>query len=169
MHNEAMAWVAQYATNEPVSVLDLGGRDINGSPRSLFPGATAYTVIDIQPGNGVDFVADAATWVPDRTYDYVCATEVFEHTPTWPAICRTAWEACNPGGWFIATMAGPGRPEHSAIDGGWTLYPGEHYRNITPAELLAELESIGWCDVIVDQQPSPADVRSVARKPLLTD
>ena len=40
MHPEAMEWVAKHATGDPVSVLDLGGRYINGSPRELFPNAT---------------------------------------------------------------------------------------------------------------------------------
>lgn len=164
MHPEAMGWVARYATTDPVTVLDLGGRDINGSPRHLFPGATVYTVIDIAPGDGVDIVADAATWTPDRTYDVVVCTETFEHTPQWPAICRTAYAACAAGGMFVATMAGPGRPEHSAVDGGWTLHPGEHYENVRPDDLRSVLGQIGWRDIIIDQQSWPADVRSVAWK-----
>jgi hypothetical protein len=64
MHDQAMAWIAKHATSEPVTVLDIGGRDVNGSPQQLFP-AAAYTVLDIRPGEDVDIVADAATWDPD--------------------------------------------------------------------------------------------------------
>lgn len=164
MHNEAWLWVAEYATQAPVTVLDLGGRNINGSCIAAFPHATVYRVVDLYPGPGVDIVADAATWQPDDEYDYVISTETFEHTPVWPQICVTAFKACKPGGTFIATMAGPGRAPHSGIDGGPTLYGGEHYGNVQPAKLKRVLEEIGWRDVIVDQQvsPAPCDTRCVA-------
>lgn len=163
MHPEAREWVSRYASADPISVLDIGGRDINGTSRDLFA-AAEYTVLDIAAGPGVDIVADAATWTPDREYDLVLCTEVFEHTPSWPQICATAHKACRPGGRVVLTMAGPGRPEHSAVDGGWTLHPGEHYANIHPHDLLQALEAAGWRDIIVDRQDSPADVRATAVK-----
>jgi hypothetical protein len=149
---------------EPVTVLDIGGRNINGSVRDLFPDA-AYTALDIREGDGVDIVADAATWTPTGEWDVVVCTEVFEHTASWPQICGTAFKACAAGGRFIATMAGPGRPAHSAVDGGWSLHPGEYYANIDPGRLHRELEACGFVDVTVDMQPNPADVRAVATKP----
>ncbi len=165
MHSEAYAWVAAHATDEPVAVLDLGGRNINGSVRPLFPAATVYRVLDIADGPNVDVVADAATWTPDREYDVTVACELFEHTAVWLDICLTAFKALRSGGQFIATMAGPGRPVHSGVDGGAWLFPGEHYGNVEPDRLRAELEAAGFVGVVVDQQPSPADVRAVARKP----
>lgn len=168
MHDAAMAWIAKHATTNPVRVLDLGGRDVNGNPRHLFPNATVYTVLDIRPGEKpeeVDIIADAAEWNPDgRTWDVVLSAECFEHTPVWPAICRTAYRACAPGGRFIVTTAGPGRPPHSAVDGLFRLLPGEHYANVPAPELERVLIETGWSDVIVDSQPSPADTRAVATK-----
>jgi len=157
MHPEAMAWVARYATDEPVSVLDLGGRDINGSPRGLFPNATSYTVLDVQMAEGVDIAADAATWDPNgRRWDLVLATELFEHTDQWPAVCVTAYKALRPGGRFVVTTAAPGRPPHSGIDGG-PLHFGEYYANVQPEQLREVLGAAGFTDVTVDTQPSPAD------------
>ena len=165
MHTEAFAWVQHHATTGPVTVLDIGGRNINGSVRDLFPNATVYTAMDIRAGDGVDIVADAAVWDPDgRRWEVVVCTEVFEHTASWPQICVTAFKACKPGGLFITTMAGPGRPAHSAVDGGWQLHPGEYYGNVDPDRLRRELEGCGFVDVVVDQQFSPADVRATARK-----
>lgn len=165
MHPEALAWVAKYATTDPVTILDIGGRDVTGpwggSPRYLFPGATVYRVLDIAAGPDVDVVADAATWEPDRTYDVVLAVELFEHAPRWPAICATAYAALTPGGLLIATMAGPGRPPHGAR-GAPGLELGEHYANIRPERLAAVLDRTGFVDVTVDVQSSPADVRAVA-------
>ena len=160
-----MQWIAKYATTGPVSVLDLGGRDINGSPEPLFP-ASAYTVLDLRDGPGVDITADAATWDPDgRVWDVVICAETFEHTANWRAIVRTAWKACKPGGRFIVTTAAPGRPPHSAVDGEFRLLPGEHYANIRPAELALALTAAGWADVLVDVQAFPCDVRATAVKP----
>lgn len=160
MHAQALEWVARFATDEPVRVLDIGGRDINGTPRVHFPNA-AYTVLDIRDAAGVDIIADAATWTPDAVWDVVVCTEVFEHADVWREICSTAHKACAAGGLFIATMAGPGRPAHSAIDGG-TLRSGEYYANVGPGELRHVLESLGWRDVVVDQLAE--DVRASATR-----
>jgi cyclopropane fatty-acyl-phospholipid synthase-like methyltransferase len=164
-----MAWIAKHATTDEVSVLDLGGRDVNGSPRHLWPNATRYTVLDIRAGDrpeDVDIIADASTWNPaGMTWDVVVCAETFEHTGSWPGICRTAFTALVPGGLFIATMAGPGRPAHSAIDGLFHLYPGEHYANVPPEELHRVLEEFRFTDIVVDQQFAPCDVRCTARRP----
>lgn len=161
-----MRWVEGFATDRPVKVLDLGGRDVNGTPRHLFPNATAYTVLDVRPGPNVDIVADAATWEPNgRRWDLVLATELFEHTPDWPAICVTAFKALWPGGRFVVTTAAPGRPIHSGVDGGGLLHPGEHYENIPPERLKDTLQAVGFVDITVDVQRSPADVRAVATRP----
>ena len=164
MHPEAFDWVTRHATDQPCSVLDIGGRNVNGSPRGLFPRADPYVTLDIEPGRDVQIVADAATWTPDREYDVVVCTEVFEHTASWPEICGTAFKALRPGGLIILTMAGPGRTPHSAFDGGPTLYAGEYYANVEAAHLQLVLESVGFSDVVVDVQYQPADVRATARR-----
>lgn len=166
MHQQAYDWVASHATAQPVKVLDIGGRNINGSVRDLFPAATQYRAVDQFEGEGVDIVADCAEWAPDDEYDVVVSTEVFEHAQRWREIVDTAYLALKPGGRFVATMAGPGRPEHSAIDGGWELHPGEYYRNVDPQDLRVALIESGFVDITVDQQQSPADVRCVATRPV---
>jgi predicted TPR repeat methyltransferase len=166
VHAEAYAWVQQHAPTDAITVLDIGGRNINGTVRDLFPNATTYRVIDIADDHGVDIVTDASTWTPDQQYDVVVCCEVFEHTPVWQGICWTAAKALTPGGWFITTMAGPGRAPHSAVDGGHILRDGEHYGNIHPDALRAILEDCGFEDVTVDQRHMPmADVRATARRP----
>ena len=166
MHAEAYEWVRLRATAEPVAVLDVGGRYINGSPRDLFPNADPYTVLDILPGDGVDIVADAASWIPDREYDVVVCCEVFEHVEKWPAILRTIHGALRPGGAAILTMAGPGRMQHSGVDGEHRLLDGEWYANVGPAELAAALADAGFVRMIVDYQPGPGDTRAVAYRPV---
>lgn len=122
------------------SVIDLGGRDINGTVHSLF--VTKPFVIDIAPGPGVDVVADAADWVPDREFDVVLCTEVLEHTPRWPGIIRTAHNALRPGGVLILTCATHGRPPHGAA----TTFPleGEYYANVDPDAVALALDGRGF-------------------------
>ncbi|MEV6879739.1 methyltransferase domain-containing protein [Amycolatopsis sp. NPDC051128] len=163
MHQQAYEWVDRHADADAARVLDIGGRNINGTIRDRFPGATEYVVLDIVEDAGVDIVADAATWRPDERFDAVVCAEVFEHTPVWREICLTVAVVLEPGGQFIATMAGPGRAPHSAMDGGPELRPGEHYGNIDPDELEDELVALGFEDVTVDQLGE--DVRCVAFAP----
>lgn len=148
MHDAALAFVRQWALAGPISVLELGSLFINGSARQAFP-AARYTGLDLVAGPGVDLVADAATWVPDRQFDVVVSTEVFEHCAQWHAICVTAWDALTPAGLFIVTCAGPGRAPHSAVDGG-PLREGEFYENVKAVDLHAWLELTGF-DVLVCQ------------------
>ncbi|MFJ9387712.1 class I SAM-dependent methyltransferase [Nocardioides sp. NPDC101246] len=161
MHTEALAWVVDYAPalGDPASVLDIGGRDVNGTPRHLFPSAE-YVSLDVLPG--ADITADAATWQPDRLYDAVVCTEVFEHAEHWRDICRTAHKACVPGGALVITCAGPGRALHSGVDGGPALHPGEWYCNVSAAELRDALETAGW--TVLACEESGADTRAFATK-----
>lgn len=170
MHDAASAWVGRLAvgcaglgdgTGGPTRVLDIGGRNINGTALDHFQGAVS-TVLDIAPGPGVDIVADASTWVPTAEWDVITCCEVYEHTAVWPGITATAFKALRPLGEFIVTCAGPGRFQHSAVDGG-DLFQGEWYQNVHPDELAAVLNAVGFVDVVVDQ--SGEDVRAYGRKP----
>lgn len=158
MHGAAFLWVLDHAPDSPGHVLDIGGRDVNGSPRAAIPGAMSWTTLDIAPGPGVDIVTDASTWTPDRTYDLVLCLEVFEHTDTWPDILKTIRTALSPSGYAILTMAGPGRAPHSAIDG-QAVRPGEHYANVHPDVLADKAGLAGFAHVHVDVLG--ADVRAV--------
>lgn len=162
MHEEALSYVTQHRTNETLAVLEIGGRWINGGVRGLFPNADPYMSLDIEDGEAVDIVANAATWIPDRTYDLIVCTEVFEHTPEWPEILETMATACRPGGRLVLTMAGPRRSPHGAGGGGWDGH--EHYENVEPEALRKELLATGWTDVEVDYLYPPGDTRATATR-----
>lgn len=157
MHDAAYAYVAQFATDDPISVVEVGARDVNGSVRPLFPNAR-YWGTDAQPGPGVDEVADGATWQPSEPVDLVVCTEVFEHTPAWREILANMVRMLRPGGRLVVTMAGPGRPVHGLhVDD--PLVPG-WYRNVEPHELSDALRSCGVEGFVVDVLGD--DVRATA-------
>lgn len=164
MHDAAFRYVAeQVGLRGPfVSVLEIGSRDINGSVRGLFDHHdTVYEGVDLLAGEGVDFVCDAAEWLPTGPYDAVVSCEVFEHCAGWPNIVANAYSALMAGGVLLLTMAGLGRAPHSAADGG-PLWADEFYRNVDPSALRAVLEDVGFVEVGVDVLD--ADVRAVAVK-----
>ena len=122
---------------ERQEALDIGGRDINGTVHDLFQ-QRPY-VVDIEDGRGVDLVADCSIWEPPREWDVALCSEVFEHTPTWPDIIRTAKKALRPGGLFITTMASTNRPPHGAATD--SVLEGEYYQNVDEDALRSELSS----------------------------
>lgn len=132
MHAAALDWVRAHAPAWPVSVVDVGGRDVNGTVRHLFD-ATAYTSVDLFPGPAVDIVADFCDVDLDPV-DVVVCCEVAEHAHNWCQILEHAADTLNPGGALIFTAAGPARAPHSASDGG-EVRPGEWYRNVDPLDL----------------------------------
>jgi SAM-dependent methyltransferase len=148
----------------PRVVIDLGGRDVNGSPRALFPAASVYTAVDLLPGAGVDIVADAATWQPAppaARADVVLCCEVAEHTPAAPAILRNAYRLLCPGGVFLFTAAGVERQPHSALDGG-PLRPEEYYAPVSTGALADWLAP--FTAVQISTNPNAGDVYAIARK-----
>jgi SAM-dependent methyltransferase len=157
MHPACYQWVTDHAAAAE-HVLDIGGRDINGTPRELFADAE-YTVIDLEAGPNVDVVADITEWHTTQRFDVVLCLEVLEHVEDWWAIIAAAHRLTKPGGVFIVTCAGPGRAPHSAHDGG-EMRGGEWYANIDPGALWTALEAFSAASVDI----AGVDVRAVAVK-----
>jgi SAM-dependent methyltransferase len=131
MHPAAYHYVAGQSSlivTPEMSVVEIGGRNVNGSVRSLFP-TQRYSAIDVVDGPGVDIVADGADWRPSEPVDCVVCCEVLEHTQKVKAIVNNAAKMLRSGGRFIVTCAGRNRPPCSPIDGG-APRPGEFYQNI---------------------------------------
>ncbi len=136
MHIEALdfCYRAALRTGPVDSAIEFGSRDVNGSARGCWPD-TAWTGIDLEPGPGVDFVADACdpgfVELLDPAF-LVLSTEMLEH-------CEQPRKAIDTfvalaADWVLITCATTGRAPHSAIDGN-ELRDGEHYRNLAPDEV----------------------------------
>ena len=160
MHPEARDYVARFGTDDKVSVVEIGSRDINGTPRDLFPNAR-YIGIDVVDGKGVDKVADGAVWAPRTKVDVVVCCETLEHTADWRDIIQNVAGMLKTGGLFLITAAGLGRIPHSAVDGG-VIRPDEFYENIDPDVLAGVLTEAGFVDIDIDVLGP--DVRASCRK-----
>lgn len=119
-------------------IIDIGGRDINGTPQELWPNAK-WTVVDLYPGPGVDVVGDFREYVHPHPVDLIICTEVFEHTPVWPDLIEAARKNLTPHGILLLTMATGRRKPHSAIDGN-PIRPNEYYANVEPLILQHQLQ-----------------------------
>jgi SAM-dependent methyltransferase len=164
MHDAAMNYVAKAVQDHQlnrlgVHVLELGGRDVNGTVERLFC-ADRYVSVDIVAGPGVDVVCDAADLNLRDKFDVVVSTELLEHTPRGAEIVAAARRHLKPGGVFVATMAGPGRVPHGAS--GEPKPPvGEWYMNVEKHTLEKWLEDGGFTEWEVDQLD--VDMRCIAR------
>jgi hypothetical protein len=162
VHPAAADWVQQWAPAGPVGVLDVGGRDVNGTVRHLFHPDSVWTAVDLIDDPSVTWAGDFLDFCPDWLYDVVLHLEVAEHTEAWRDHIRHAASCLTRGGLFVLTAAGPARSPHSAVDGGG-LRQGEHYANVQPDVLAAVLvQSFRWSTV--DTTPDGMDVRAVARR-----
>jgi SAM-dependent methyltransferase len=166
MHKAAWDYVAEQVTDHNLDqpgfvVLDLGGRNVNGTTRELFPNVAQYLALDMNAGRGVDIVADAATAQLDDRFDVIVSTELLEHAEHADQIVANAHRHLRPRGWFVATMAGPRRRPHGA-SGEPSPPPGEFYRNIYPSALSRWLGDAGfeWFQV----NELGADVRCIAQR-----
>ena len=137
----AVAALQLHAEPLPLTILDVGGRDVNGHVRDLFPEAL-WTALDALAGPGVGILADITTWAPVRTWDVVISTETLEHVDGWPAAVATMAKALRPGGAMILTAATDPRLPHSGFDGG-AVHPGEFYGNVDAGELRRVLVELG--------------------------
>ncbi len=159
MHREALDFIAQHGTDNTLTVVEFGSRDINGTPRALFPNAR-YIGIDIVDGNAVDEVADAATWKTKKKVDVVVCCEVLEHTAAWAKIVENAHKILAAGGVFLITAAGPSRTPHSSYDGG-ALRDDEWYENIDPEALQTALRAAGFVTVDVIERGDDVYAKAV--------
>ena len=164
MHPAARAWITKHGTDNNVRVLDVGGRNINGTPRASFPNADPYVTVDLIEADDVTYTGDILTFDSDRLggpFDIIIYAEVAEHTPDWPLHLAHIYQMLTKGGLLIFTAAGITRAPHSAADGG-PLRPDEHYENVSQEELDAVGHDFGCpFELNFDETHPGEDIRAV--------
>ena len=171
MHEAASAYVRgvlERVTIPKGPVLEIGGRNINGTVRPLFDAIGPYASIDLYKGPGVDLVGDVCELDPVKTAQRlfkratvacVVCCEVLEHATEPAKMCRWAHRILKSGGVFILTAANQFRSTHSGIDGG-ALQKGEHYQGVSDAALRSWLRFFDKTQITT----SGADIYATAWK-----
>ncbi len=151
----------------PLSVIDIGAYDVNGSYRPLFDlPEVQYRGIDLEAGPGVDIVLSSPYRfpLPSKSVDVIVSGQAFEHVEffwlTWLEMDRVL----KPGG-MIFLIAPSRGSEHRYPQDCWRFYP-DGYR------ALAKYTHVELLEVTTDWQPHPdpgssewGDTVGVFRKP----
>jgi SAM-dependent methyltransferase len=100
-----------YLPDGPVSVVDLGAMNVNGSYRELLPSSANYLGVDLEPGPGVDLTLSNAYELPfeDGSFDVVLSGQMLEHCGQFWRVFSEIFRILKPGGlaFVIAPSAGP--------------------------------------------------------------
>jgi hypothetical protein len=160
MHKEAYEFVARVLEGLPPRerVVEIGGRNVNGTVRHLFGGAS-YVSVDTAAGPGVDVVGDGAAYSPPEPPDTVVCCEVLEHAENAAEILANAHRMLTAGGVLIVTAATAGRVPHGC--GGGPV-GDEFYRSVDSFDLVLWLE--GFDVHILEMEPAVGDIRALAVK-----
>lgn len=149
MHDSVREFVRFHASKhngkmENLEVLDIGGRDVNGSIADLWP-CKLFVCLDKQPGAGVHIVADVRNYEPAPRFDVVLCTSLLEHIEHPEKVIEVAAQALVPGGEFILTTHTPQMDPHG-MNGEKDPLPGEYYHNFDYGELERYFNDPLWAD-----------------------
>ena len=113
MHDTAMMSGALFGRvygKEGMTVLDVGGLDVNGSLRKPFELLLKikYTSLDIEEHPSVDVVMKPGDVFPfpDESFDLIVSTSCFEHDPCFWITFREMGRIIKKGGWRFYSDAG---------------------------------------------------------------
>lgn len=116
MHHEPLHFIYETKILHPEffknkSWLEIGSANGYPSPKS-HSNHCEWVGVDLEEGEGVDYVGLGHHYKSDKRFDVASAFEVFEHDPYYDLTVINMIEHLKPGGLFIMTCAGLGRPEH---------------------------------------------------------
>lgn len=107
MTPDCLKYIEEHAAGLSGCVLEVGSRDLNGSPRSFFSDRMrfpSYTGIDLEDGPGVDDVRDCHhLGISGDIFDIVIDAERLEHDTDFFASYREIFRVLKPGGHVITT------------------------------------------------------------------
>src|SRR5438093_11279486 len=126
-------------------VLEIGSADRNGSLRPIIESyhPREYVGIDVEPGPGVDWVAEAgqvADVFGEDSFDLVVSTETLEHIRDWRGAVSNIKRVCRRGGVVLLTTRSIGFPYHAYPYDFWRFEP-EDVRAIFSDMDIVRLES----------------------------
>ena len=158
-------------------VLDVGGADINGSYRDVFPNPPfRYWVADIAPGTGVDVVLSDPYRIPlpEGSVDIVISGQTMEHIEFFWRTFEEMVRIVRPDGFVFLILPSAGPIHRYPVDC-YRFLPDAYdvlakYAGCTPVEVWRD-ERGPWCDLVgvfrrADAPPLPAVTQRRAPAPL---
>ncbi len=133
-----------------MTVLDVGGRDVNGGARPIMEAKGAkYTCQDMQEDPSVDVVSPPGEALPfaDGSFDVVMTSSVLEHDPMFWVTIRELARVTKMGGKIFCSAPGAG-PYHA--------YPGDNWRFYKDAPAALAF----WCGKTVEGKNYPLEIVS---------
>ena len=163
MHESVMRWVSDVVVRHWLAdadkVLEVGGMNVNGTVRGLFPVAIAnhgYLSVDILDGPGVDQIVHPGELpFPDDTFSVVVSTETLEHDPRPWLTVPEMHRVLRPGGRLVLTARGVGCGYH---------HPPDYWRYTKEAFRLL-LGDAGFTVIELLDDPQDPGVFALAVKP----
>jgi SAM-dependent methyltransferase len=125
MHNTALKSGKAFAESYGISnglVIDIGGRNVNGSLRAFFESkGMKFVCIDMEEDASVDVVIPPGEKLPyeDGSVDLIVSTSCFEHDPCFWLTFKEMTRIIKPSG-YIYINAPTSGPYHT--------YPGDNWR-----------------------------------------
>ena len=157
-YKQMTRFVAEYLdASQPLSILDVGSCDVNGTYRALFDSPTwEYAGGDITPGRNVDIVfQEPYSWgIPDARFDVVVSGQCLEHVEDVQAWMREVARVTKPGGTVCLITVWQWN-EHR--------YPIDCWR-VLPDGMRWLMQTVGGLDVI-QSFTSGADCVGIGRRP----
>ena len=152
--------LAKARSGHPVTVVDVGSFDVNGTYRHLFdhPGFH-YRGVDVQEGPNVDIMMDSPSSIPinSEAVDLVVSGQMLEHAPRFWEVFAEMSRLLRRGGILIVVAPSAG-PEHR--------YPVDCYRFLPDSfRSLAESNGLDALDIRVNNFGPWYDLVGVFEKP----
>jgi SAM-dependent methyltransferase len=129
------------------SVLEVGSKSINGSPRKYF-WFCHYFGIDLSNGKGVNYVGRLSRlyyqgMFTNHSFQVVISTEALEHDKEWDISLGIMYNVLKPNGLMIITCAAPDRQPHGISNSNPSDSPdtNDWYRNISTTDFKSVLPS----------------------------
>lgn len=155
---------------DPLSILDVGSQDINGSYRTLFDCAPwRYRGADLNAGDNVDIVlTNPYQWkeIASDSVDVLISGQAFEHIEYfWITMLEVA-RVLRPGG-LCCIIAPSGGPEHRYPLDCWRFYPdgGAAMTRFAGLELVEVCTDWEPGSGYTDESSAWKDTMVVSRKP----
>jgi SAM-dependent methyltransferase len=124
MHDTSLIYAKSfYETYVKTSnrVVDIGGRNVNGSFKDIFPN---YIALDFIEGPGVDIVMEDPYTIPlpDESEQYIISSSCFEHCDMFWLLFLEIMRVLKPNGVFYLNVPSNGDFHRWPVDC-WRFYP----------------------------------------------